>query len=62
MFDQVLVADLGRMAIRFAVVQVLRLALMYMLRAYQSPSSIADCGPQCAQMPNLASRNQSGIL
>src|SRR5664279_2923947 len=33
---------------------------MYMLRAYQSPYSIADCGPQCAQMPNLASRYQSG--
>src|ERR1035438_8794811 len=33
---------------------------MYMLRAYQSPSSAADCGPQCAQMPNLASRNHSG--
>lgn len=23
-----------------------------MLRAYQSPSSAADCGPQCAQIPN----------
>src|SRR5580698_2702975 len=33
---------------------------MYMLRAYQSPASAADCGPQCAQMPNLASRNHSG--
>src|SRR5215469_18186868 len=33
---------------------------MYMLRAYQSPASAADCGPQWAQMPNLASRNQSG--
>src|SRR5664279_3325424 len=33
---------------------------MYMLRAYQSPYSIADWGPQCAQMPNLASRYQSG--
>src|SRR5438046_10611141 len=33
---------------------------MYMLRAYQSPASGADCGPQCAQMPNLASRNHSG--
>src|SRR5271165_3830040 len=33
-----------------------------MLRAYQSPSSGTDCGPQCAQMPNLASRNQSGHL
>ena len=31
------------------------------LRAYQSPSSIADCGPQCDQMPNFASRNHSGI-
>src|SRR5450631_534733 len=31
-----------------------------MLRAYQSPYSIADWGPQCAQMPNLASRYQSG--
>src|SRR5437764_11327300 len=35
---------------------------MYMLRAYQSPSSAADCGPQCAQMPNFASRNHSGTL
>src|ERR1017187_357626 len=34
---------------------------MYMLRAYQSPYSTADCGPQCAQMPNFASRYQSGI-
>src|SRR5579872_2417930 len=33
---------------------------MYMLRAYQSPYSGADCGPQCAQMPNFASRNHSG--
>src|ERR1035441_8287062 len=31
-----------------------------MLRAYQSPSSAADCGPQWAQIPNLASRNHSG--
>src|ERR1700687_4102870 len=35
---------------------------MYMLRAYQSPASTDDCGPQCAQMPNLASRNHSGTL
>src|SRR5208337_2443318 len=34
---------------------------MYIFRAYQSPYSMADCGPQCAQMPNLASRNHSGI-
>jgi hypothetical protein len=34
---------------------------MYILRAYQSPSSAADCGPQCAQMPNLASLNHSAI-
>src|SRR5215217_4399379 len=34
---------------------------MYIWRAYQSPASTADCGPQCAQMPNLASRNHSGI-
>src|SRR5579872_731208 len=33
-----------------------------MFRAYQSPASTADCGPQCAQIPNFASRNQSGIL
>src|ERR1035438_9693678 len=33
---------------------------MYMLRAYQSPYSGADCGPQCAQIPNLASRYQAG--
>src|SRR5580698_7174936 len=32
-----------------------------MLRAYQSPYSAADCGPQWAQMPNLASRNHWGI-
>src|SRR6059058_2191659 len=31
-----------------------------MLRAYQSPSSGWHWGPQWAQMPNLASRNQSG--
>src|ERR1017187_4596713 len=33
---------------------------MYMLRAYQSPYSAADWGPQWAQMPNLASRYQLG--
>src|ERR1035438_872045 len=33
---------------------------MYMLRAYQSPYSMADCGPQWAQIPNLASRYHSG--
>src|SRR5436309_6379203 len=33
---------------------------MYMLRAYQSPASMPDCGPQCAQMPNFASRNHRG--
>src|SRR5579863_2174740 len=32
-----------------------------MLRAYQSPASTADCGPQCAQIPNFASLNHSGI-
>ena len=32
-----------------------------MWRAYQSPYSTADCGPQWAQMPNLASRYHSGI-
>src|SRR5690349_6723029 len=31
-----------------------------MLRPYQSPASGTHCGPQCAQIPNLASRNQSG--
>src|ERR1035441_8306370 len=35
---------------------------MYMLRAYQSPSPIADCGPQCAHMPNFASGNQAGMV
>src|SRR5690348_6798812 len=33
---------------------------MYMLRAYQSPSPMAEVGPQCAQIPNFASRNHSG--
>ena len=33
---------------------------MYMLRAYQSPCSMAEEGPQCAQIPNFASRNQLG--
>src|ERR1035441_3607649 len=33
---------------------------MYMLRAYQSPCSGTHCAVQCAQIPNLASRNQSG--
>src|SRR3569833_1360976 len=33
---------------------------MYMLRAYQSPRSGTHCGLQCAQMPNLASRNHAG--
>src|SRR5512140_3740046 len=31
-----------------------------MPRAYPSPSIGTACGPQCAQMPNLASRNHSG--
>ena len=35
---------------------------MYMLRAYQSPAPMADVGPQCAQMPNLASRNHCGLV
>src|SRR5512144_2673552 len=34
---------------------------MYMFRAYQSPYSGTHCGPQCAHMPNFASRNQSGV-
>src|ERR1035438_7488627 len=38
-----------------------RLPSMYMLRAYQSPYSADDCGPQCAHSPNFASRNHSGI-
>jgi hypothetical protein len=33
-----------------------------MWRAYQSPAIGTDCGPQCAQMPSLASRNHSGHL
>src|SRR5512135_2929602 len=32
-----------------------------MLRAYQSPASGSHCGPQWAHMPNLASRNHSGV-
>jgi hypothetical protein len=32
-----------------------------MMRPYQSPNSGSHCGPQCAQMPNLALRNQSGV-
>ena len=31
-----------------------------MFRAYQSPRSGWHWGPQCAQMPNFASRNHSG--
>ncbi len=34
---------------------------MYMLRAYQSPCSGTHCAVQCAQMPNFASRNHSGV-
>src|ERR1035438_9121065 len=33
---------------------------IYMPRAYQSPCSGTHCGLQCAQIPNLASLNQSG--
>src|ERR1044071_4322707 len=33
-----------------------------MFLAYQSPASGWHCGPQCAHMPNLASRNHSGVL
>lgn len=33
---------------------------MYIFRAYQSPCSGTHCGLQCAQIPNFASRNQSG--
>src|ERR1035441_8984843 len=32
-----------------------------MRRAYQSPYSAADCGPQWFHMPSLASANQSGM-
>src|ERR1017187_9967151 len=32
------------------------------LRAYQSPCSGTHCAVQWAHMPNLASRNQSGVL
>jgi len=32
-----------------------------MLRAYQSPCSTPDCGPQCDQMPNFASPYHAGI-
>src|SRR5690242_2244454 len=32
----------------------------YILRAYQSPCSGTHCADQCAQIPNLASRNHSG--
>ena len=35
---------------------------MYMLRAYQSPCSGTHCALQWFQMPNLASRNQSGVV
>src|SRR5690349_12749985 len=34
----------------------------YIFLAYQSPASGWHCGPQCAHMPNLASRNQSGVV
>src|SRR5208337_3235282 len=34
----------------------------YIFCAYQSPISGWHCGPQCAQMPNFASRYQSGTL
>src|ERR1700722_19479019 len=34
---------------------------MYMLRAYQSPCSTPDCGPQCDQIPHFASPYQAGI-
>src|SRR3954463_10181526 len=33
---------------------------MYISRAYQSPKAGWHCGPQCAQIPNFASLNQSG--
>src|SRR3954471_7191600 len=33
----------------------------YIRRAYQSPCSGTHCAVQCAQMPNLASRNQAGV-
>jgi hypothetical protein len=59
---QVLVADLRRMTVGLARDRdTASDPCMYMLRAYQSPNSMADCGPQCAQMPNLASRYHSGI-
>ncbi len=35
---------------------------MYIRRAYQSPTMGTACGPQWAQMPNLASRNHAGHL
>src|SRR5260370_398470 len=35
---------------------------MYIFRPYQSPCSGTHCADQCAQMPNFASRNHSGVL
>ena len=35
---------------------------MYMLRAYQSPCSGTHCAVQWFHIPNLASRNQSGVV
>ena len=43
------------------MVLVLPAPSIYMLRAYQSPYSADDCGPQCAHSPSFASRNHSGI-
>jgi hypothetical protein len=55
-------AELGGMAVGGDVVVVLRLPWMYMLRAYQSPCSGTHCADQWFHMPNLASRNQSGVV
>ena len=34
---------------------------MYIPLAIQSPDPSTHCGPQCAQMPNFASRNHCGV-
>src|SRR6478735_4340217 len=54
----VLVSELRWVAEMLYVVFVLRRSLDF--RAYQSPCSGTHCGLQCAQIPNFASRNQSG--
>ena len=48
------------MAVMLEMERMLGVVRQIQVRAYQSPCIGTDSGPQTAQMPSFASRNQSG--